>query len=156
MGFTCRQCGTCCMYLGDYIVIEHQSGPFEYHCSSVSTGTPFIARIDENKRTLFGDHTWIDEHPASCPFLRPKGDLRVCTIHEMSPPQCKAYRCVVFRILAPDGRQIGTITGTLNLHTEDPNLLQIWEEHERTIFHTEPETEEQIARFFESRGYRML
>jgi Fe-S-cluster containining protein len=144
------------MYLGDYIVIEEQSGPFEYLCSSVSTGTPFITRIDEDKRILFEDHTWIDRYPAACPFLRPKGNRRVCTIHEMSPLQCKAYRCVVFRILAQDGRQVGTITGTLNLHTEDPDLRQIWEGHEWMISHAEPETEEQIGRLFESRGYRVL
>ena len=50
MTFTCRECGTCCMYLGDYIVIDHQIGPFEFACESVSTGTTFTARVDEDKR----------------------------------------------------------------------------------------------------------
>ena len=44
------------MYMGDYIAIEHQIGPFEFACESVSTGTPFIARVDEDKRDIFLDH----------------------------------------------------------------------------------------------------
>ncbi len=47
------------MHMGDYIVIEHQIGPFEFACESVSTGTPFIARIDDDKhRDLSGPHIY--------------------------------------------------------------------------------------------------
>ena len=73
MVFTCRQCGTCCMYLGDYIVIEQQTGPFRFACESVSTGTPFTAEIDEDKRGIFLDHTFPDQHPHACRFLRRTG-----------------------------------------------------------------------------------
>ena len=52
------------MHMGDYIVIEHQIGPFEFACESVSTGTPFVARIDEDKHHIFLDHTFPDQHPA--------------------------------------------------------------------------------------------
>ena len=98
MGFTCRQCGSCCMYLGDYIVIERQTGPFEFACESVSTGTPFTAEVDEDKRTIFSDRSFPDQHPSACRFLRPDGDLLRCTIHRDSPAQCKFYRCVVMRV----------------------------------------------------------
>ena len=50
MVFTCRQCGTCCMYLGDYIVIDHQVGPFEFACESVSTGTALSPGLMKTKR----------------------------------------------------------------------------------------------------------
>ena len=63
------------MYMGDYIVIEHQIGPFEFACESVSTGTPFIARIDDDKHQIFLDHTFPDQHPTACRFLRPEGNL---------------------------------------------------------------------------------
>ena len=89
MVFTCRQCGTCCMYLGDYIVIEQQTGPFRFACESVSTGTPFTAEIDEDKRGIFLDRTFPDQHPHACRFLRPDGALLRCTIHRDSPAQCK-------------------------------------------------------------------
>jgi hypothetical protein len=41
------------MYLGDYIVIEQQLGPFLFACESVSTGTPFVACVDPDKREIF-------------------------------------------------------------------------------------------------------
>jgi len=59
------------MHLGDYIVIERQLGPFEFACESVSTGTPFTACIDEDKREIFSDRTFPDTHPHACRFLRP-------------------------------------------------------------------------------------
>ena len=62
------------MYMGDYIVVEHQIGPFEFACESVSTGTPFIARVDDDKREIFLDYSFPDAHPSACRFLRPDGD----------------------------------------------------------------------------------
>ncbi len=41
------------MYMGDYIVIDHKTGPFEYACESVSTGTPFNARWMMTKERSF-------------------------------------------------------------------------------------------------------
>ena len=71
MVFNCRQCGSCCMFLGDYIVIERQTGPFTFECESVSTGTPFTAEVDEDKRTIFSDFTF-PEQPSGClPFPPP-------------------------------------------------------------------------------------
>ena len=69
------------MYMGDYIAVEHQIGPFEFACESVSTGTPFIARIDEDKREIFKDFTFLEDHPATCRFVRQDGNLVRCTIH---------------------------------------------------------------------------
>src|SRR5512137_1274054 len=117
MVFDCRQCGLCCMFLGDYIVIERQTGPFSFECESVSTGTPFAAEIDEDKRTIFSDFSFPEENPAAFRFLRPDGNLLRCTIHRDSPAQCKFYRCVVMRVFDTAGRRLlGTVRGTLDLH----------------------------------------
>lgn len=155
MAFICRQCGTCCMYMGDYIVIEHQIGPFEFACESVSTGTPFIARIDEDKREIFQDHTFPDKHPAACRFLRPDGDYIRCTIHESSPGQCKFYRCVVMRIFDSQGELKGTVTGTLSLHSDDPGLRSHWEMADRDISPGADDREGQMQRYLETQGYRV-
>jgi len=155
MVFTCRQCGTCCMYMGDYIVIEHQIGPFEFACESVSTGTPFIARVDDDKREIFLDHSFPDVHHSACRFLRPDGDRIRCSIHETSPCQCKFYRCVVMRIFDPHGDLKGTVTGTLSLHSDDPMLRIVWETAEHEILSEGSEREELLQKYLETRGYRV-
>jgi hypothetical protein len=138
MAFICKQCGSCCMYLGDYIEIDRQVGPFEFECSSVSTGTPFYARVDEDKRELFLDTSWIKEHPSACRFLRPSGDRIVCTVHETSAAQCRFYRCVVFRVYSPEKKFLGTVTGTLALHTGDRELQSVWERGDPVIPWNDP------------------
>ncbi len=155
MGFTCRQCGTCCMYLGDYIVIDHQIGPFEFACESVSTGTEFIARIDDDKREIFRDHTFPDKHPHACRFLRPDGSLLRCTIHRDSPTQCKFYRCVIMRISDAGGNLLGTVTGTLNLHSDDTALRAVWEATEKIIPESLPDVEERRKECLIGQGYRV-
>lgn len=155
MTFRCRQCGSCCMYLGDYIVIERQTGPFTFECCSVSTGTEFTAEVDPDKRHLFADRSWIDRHPSACRFLRPDGDLIRCTIHRDSPPQCKAYRCVVLRIARNDGTPAGTVTGTLALHSDDPALRDVYNEAMGRIGDKDPDAEERLEKFLRERGYRI-
>jgi len=144
------------MYLGDYIVIEQQTGPFTFECCSVSTGTSFIAEIDPDKRAIFSDHTFAEQHPSACRFLRPDGDLVRCTIHRDSPAQCKFYRCVVMRVLTPDGVQIGIITGTLALHSDDHGLRTAWEEAEKKRPHRDSEAEPWLAAFLQEKGYRIV
>jgi hypothetical protein len=141
------------MYLGDYIEIDRQAGPFEFECSSVSTGTPFYARVDEDKRDLFLDRTWIEEHPSACRFLRPSGERIVCTVHETSAAQCKFYRCVVFRVYSREKQFLGTVTGTLALHTEDKELLSAWERGDRVIPWDSPDVEDCIAAYLVENGY---
>lgn len=143
------------MYLGDYIIIERQISPFGFECCSVSTGTPFTAEVDRDKQHLFLDHSWINNHPAACRFLRPDGDRIRCTIHHDSPAQCKSYRCVVMRILNPSGVPAGTVTGTLALHSEDPGLRAVYDEAMRQIHYTDPDAEERLQEYFEERGYRI-
>lgn len=155
MTFTCRQCGSCCMYLGDYIVVEKQTGPFTFECCSVSTGTPFLAEVDEDKRHLFSDRSWIDAHPSACRFLRPDGDLIRCTIHRDSPPQCKFYRCVVMRVSDANGSEIGTVTGTLALHSDDPGLRAAYDAAMSSIRDTDPDAEDRLEKFLRGRGYRI-
>jgi hypothetical protein len=123
MGFECRICGTCCMYLGDYIVIEKQTGQYTFDCCCVSTGTEFSAEVDLDKRNWFDDHTFSDQNPTACRFLRPLGEGRIgCTIHTDSPAQCKYYRCRIIDIFSQEGDQAGYITGTLALHSSDSLL----------------------------------
>lgn len=153
MVFSCRQCGTCCMYLGDYIVIEEQRGPFTFSCESVSTGTPFTAEVDEDKREIFTDHTFPDKYPHACRFLRPDGDLLRCTIHRDSPAQCKFYRCVAMRVSDIQGRSLGYVTGALALHSEDRALRSIWEDVERMRPPSDEQAEPWIAAFLREKGY---
>ncbi|MGB7992895.1 hypothetical protein [Methanoregula sp.] len=153
MTFTCRQCGTCCMYLGDYIIIDHQIGPFEFACESVSTGTQFTACIDEDKREIFSDLSFADEHPHACRFLRPDGSLLRCTIHNDSPAQCKFYRCILMRITNHEGTLCGTVTGTLHLHTDDSRLRSTWEEAEKSIPESSPGAEERRQQYLRDHGY---
>ena len=155
MAFRCRMCGVCCMPMGDYIAIERQTGPFTFSCESVSTGTPFTAAIDEDKRDLFADQSWISQHPAACRFLRPRGEHVVCTIHETSPVQCRFYRCVVMRISDRSGALIGTVTGTLALHSDDTALRKIWEHALAEIPEGSADTEERLQGVLEALGYRV-
>jgi Fe-S-cluster containining protein len=155
MVFFCRQCGSCCMYMGDYIVIEDQTGPFEFACESVSTGTPFIARVSDNKHQIFLDHTFLDQHPSACRFLRPEGDLVLCVIHETRPCQCRHYRCVVMRIFNSRGCLIGHVTGNLSLHTDDPVLRNEWEAAEQSISRSSDDAEIRLQKYLEDKGYRV-
>jgi Fe-S-cluster containining protein len=143
------------MYMGDYIVIDRQIGEFEFECSSVSTGTLFIARVDDDKRTIFSDHRWIDLHPSACRFLRPDGELIRCTIHGTSPAQCKYYRCVVMRVYDRAGTLLGTVTGNVSLHSDNRELRQCWEEAERAIPHCVPDAEVRFQKALERKGYRV-
>lgn len=153
MTFICRQCGSCCMYLGDYIVIERQTGDFTFDCECVSTGTPFTAEIDQDKRHIFSDHSFPDAHPSACRFLRPDGDLLRCTIHRDSPAPCKFYRCVVMRVSAPRGNLLGTVRGTLDLHSDDPGLRAAWDEVRQRRPAADAEAEPWIAAFLVKKGY---
>ncbi|HTY52117.1 MAG TPA: hypothetical protein VMB35_02870 [Methanomicrobiales archaeon] len=155
MVFRCRMCGTCCLPMGDFIAIDRQVGPFEFECESVSTGTPFHAVIDEDKRDLFLDRSWIDRHPSACRFLRPRGEHVICTIHGTSPSQCKFYRCVVMRVFHREGDLIGTVTGTLALHSENPELRAIWESVLREAREWSDEIEDSLQEALESHGYRV-
>jgi hypothetical protein len=143
------------MYLGDYIAVERQAGPFEFECESVSTGTPFLARVDDDKREIFKDTSWLNEHPTACRFLRPCGEQVLCTIHGTSPAQCKFYRCVVMRIFDIRGILIGKVTGTLTLHSDNSELREIWEAALREIPEGSGDIEERLQKVLESHGYRV-
>ena len=155
MTFRCRMCGTCCLPMGECISVERQVGPFSFECESVSTGTPFLAVVDEDKRELFIDRSWIDAHPAACRFLRPRGEHVICTIHETSPAQCKFYRCVVMRVFDHGGNPVGTVTGTLALHSDDPALRAIWESVIGGAREWSGDLEERLEKAFRDRGYRV-
>jgi Fe-S-cluster containining protein len=145
------------MHMGDYIAIDEQIAPFEFACSSVSTGTPFTARVDGDKEHLFSDQRWIDLHPSACRFLRPDGDLVRCTIHGTRPGQCRAYRCVVMRVSDSRGMPLGTVTGTLALHSDDPSLRAVWEDARRAVSLQADEggAEAALQKYLEGRGYRV-
>jgi Fe-S-cluster containining protein len=145
------------MFLGDYLAVERELSRFEFECSSVSTGTPFIARVDEDKRDLFSDRGWIDLHPHACSFLRPAGNGRIiCTIHGTNPVQCRSYRCTIMKILSPAGEQLGRVTGTRALHSDDQALREAWEEGLRSVAESAPDAEERLAAVLRAKGYRVL
>ena len=143
------------MFMGECIRIEEILEPDAFLCSAMATGTTFFARVDGDKRDLFADRAWIDSQPSACPFLRRVENRGICTIHETSPVQCKTYRCTVLRILSNDGSVRGLITGTLALHTDDAILREEWERAQASIVWGAHDTEEQIARYFVLRGYRI-
>lgn len=143
------------MHMGDYIAIEQPVGPFEFACESVSTGTPFIAVIDKDKREMFQDRTFLDHHPSACPFLRPDGDRIRCTIHETGPCQCRSYRCEVMKIFNREGARIGTVNGNLSLHSDDPHLRVVWEEADRKINDGSEGAEMRLQQYLTAKGYRV-
>jgi len=143
------------MYLGDYLVIERETAPFELACCAVSTGTEFAARIDEDKKDLFRDRSFPDAHPHACPFLRPDGPHVVCTIHGTRPVQCRAYRCVILRVSDSGGREVGKVNGTFGLCSDDPGLRAAWDLAVRAVTLTAPDAEAQLQRFLEGKGYRV-
>ncbi|HWQ68034.1 MAG TPA: hypothetical protein VN372_14345 [Methanospirillum sp.] len=144
------------MYLGDYIVIEKQTGPYQFDCCSVSTGTDFVASVDTDKQKFFDDHSFPDQHPSACRFLRPLGSGKIgCTIHTDSPAQCKFYRCVVMVIQSPQGDEIGYVTGTLALHSQDTALHTVWDMLIRKISMDRLEAEEEIRKNLIAAGYEI-
>ncbi len=143
------------MYMGQCISIDYQTGDYDFLCSSVATGATFEARVDLDKRHLFLERTWSENHPNACPFLRPSGDRVLCTIHETSPAQCKAYRCVVLWIYGRGGDLLGTVTGTLALHTEDQELRCAWEESGFSITRFLPDIEREIKTVLTKKGFRV-
>jgi Fe-S-cluster containining protein len=155
MVFRCRMCGSCCMFLGDYLAVGEEIGPFTFACESVSTGTPFTAVVDGDKRELFLDRSWISQHPSACWFLRPRGGHILCTIHETSPAQCRFYRCVVMRVFDRGGSLLGTVRGTLALHSDDPALREIWESALAKIEEGSGDIEERLRQVLEAHGYRV-
>jgi len=144
------------MYLGDYIVIERQTGPYTFDCECVSTGTGFMAEVDEDKRRIFSDFSFPEKHPSACRFLRPDDDLIRCTIHRDSPAQCKFYRCVVMKVSNAAGNEIGHVTGTLNLHSDDRELRAAWEEMGQKRPKDDADAEEWIAGYLRGKGYRIV
>jgi hypothetical protein len=141
------------MYLGDYIVIDEEKGPYNFLCSCVSTGTIFTAVVDNDKRTLFDNSEFLKDKPHACSFLRAAEDGRIlCTIHETSPAQCKAYRCILMEIFTNNIR-IGYITGTWALHSDNKKLREIYETG-LTLLPTEFEDKERwMAEFLVEKGY---
>jgi Fe-S-cluster containining protein len=141
--------------MGDYIAIDREVGPFSFGCESVSTGTPFLATVDEDKRDIFLETRWLEEHPGACRFLRPRGEHVLCTIHGTRPAQCRFYRCVVMRIFDRRGTPVGRVTGTRALHSDDPALREIWETALRDIPEESDDIEDRLQEVLEGQGYRV-
>jgi Fe-S-cluster containining protein len=144
------------MYLGDYIVIEHQTGPFEFDAVCVSTGTEFIARVVPDKQHIFKDVSFTAGHPSACPFLRPAGDGRiVCTIHETRPHQCRAFHCTSMLVYSRGGALIGKVNGNRAVLTKDRELRELWQRTIDTIPFSSPDIEQQMREAMSRHGYRV-
>jgi len=59
------------------------------------------------------------------------------------------------RIFNEKGIQIGTVTGTFSLHSDDPWLRSVWEEACQKIPESHPDSETRVQVFLEEHGYRV-
>ncbi len=144
------------MYLGDYIIIERQTGPFEFEAACVSTGTEFITRVVPDKQHLFQDGSFSAGHPSACPFLRPAGDGRiVCTIHDSRPDQCRAFHCTSMLIYSPGGALVGKVNGNLAILTDDKGLRELWQRTIDTIPFSSPDIERRMQEVLTRHDYRV-
>jgi hypothetical protein len=62
---------------------------------------------------------------------------------------------VVMRIFDSHGSLIGTVTGNLSLHSDDPLLRGAWEEAESGISHLSVDAEIWLQKHLEDKGYRV-
>jgi hypothetical protein len=62
---------------------------------------------------------------------------------------------VVMRVLDPQGELLGTVRGTLGLHTDDPTLRALGEEMVRKRPNADADAEPWIAAFLTAKGYRV-
>jgi hypothetical protein len=59
------------------------------------------------------------------------------------------------RISNKKGIQIGTVTGTFSLHSDDPGLRNIWEMACQKIPESDADSETRVQVFLEEQGYRI-
>ena len=59
------------------------------------------------------------------------------------------------RIFDSQGKLIGTVTGNLSLHSDDPVLRGEWEAAERRISHLSDDAETELQKYLEDKGYRV-
>jgi hypothetical protein len=59
------------------------------------------------------------------------------------------------RIFDSRGNLIGTVTGDLSLHSNDPELRSEWEEAERRVSHLSDDAEIWLQKYLEDKGYRV-
>jgi hypothetical protein len=57
------------------------------------------------------------------------------------------------RIFDSKKNLLGTVTGTLSLHSDDPLLRSVWETAERELSSEGADREEQLQKYLEARGY---
>jgi hypothetical protein len=60
---------------------------------------------------------------------------------------------VVFRVYSPEKKFLGTVTGTLALHTGDRELQSAWERGDQVIPWDSPDVEDRIAAYLMENGY---
>jgi hypothetical protein len=56
-------------------------------------------------------------------------------------------------VYTPERKFLGTVTGTLALHTGDEELQSVWERGDRIIEWESPDVEDQIAAYLINNGY---
>ena len=59
------------------------------------------------------------------------------------------------RVYDRSGKQLGYVTGTLSLHSDDPGLRAVWEETEKKRPKHDDPAEEWLATFLQAKGYRV-
>ncbi len=148
--FVCTRCGKCCMSLGRHIRIERSLSPVQHYVRNAISNDVTLVTIHPERRELFSmvpDTGW-------CPFLRKDtGGLFVCTIHENRPSICRDFRCRTMVITGKEGTEVGYVTGTASLTTQDPVLAALWTELRRRIPGSGPAWFREMQSELAIRGY---
>jgi len=76
-----------------------------------------------------------------------------CIIHDTTPDQCKAFRCIIFRIFTKEGVEIGRVTGARVLHSDDKDLRETWDEGLAKINWSGIDMEKLMVEYLSEKGY---
>ncbi|NYT08223.1 MAG: YkgJ family cysteine cluster protein [Methanomicrobiales archaeon] len=150
--FICTRCGKCCISLGRHIRIERSLSPVQHYVRNAISNDVTLVTIHPDRRALFSG----TPDPGWCPFLRrDAGGVFVCTIHENRPAVCRDFRCRTMVITGKEGTEVGHVTGTASLTTEDPVLKALWTDLKRRMPGSGPAWFREMQRELSNHGYAL-
>jgi len=148
--FVCTRCGKCCMSLGRHIRIERSLSPVQHYIRNAISNDLTLVTIQPERRGLFSE----EPNPGWCPFLRKdSGGLFVCTIYGNRPSVCRDFRCRTAVITGKGGTEVGYVTGTASLTTQDPVLEELWTNLKRRVSGSGPAWFRQLQEELSAHGY---
>ena len=96
-GFTCKQCGNCCLNLPDaFSTCAHNDDIVRWEKEDRYDILEWVAFIPMGPDHLIAD-LWLNpstgEDASRCPWLRklPRKNKYVCLIHDVKPMHCREY-----------------------------------------------------------------